>query len=70
MLATLSKVTDAKEAQKLVDTIVKRGLTYDSLEDWKDHYKTDPKLKSLSVELIGIHEDVFKRQKITHFDFE
>jgi len=70
MLATLSRVTEAKEAQKLVDSIIKKGLTYDSLEDWKDHFKTDSKLKSLSVELIGIHDDVFKRQKITHFDFE
>ena len=45
-------------------------MTYNALEDWKDNFKSDPKLKALSTELISIHDDVFKKQKISHFDFE
>ncbi len=45
-------------------------MTYNALEDWKDHFKADPKLRALSTEFKGIHNDVFKKQKISHFDFE
>ena len=48
MLATLSKVVEKSEAAKLVDIIIREGLTYNALEDWKDYFKADPKLKALS----------------------
>jgi hypothetical protein len=70
MLATLSAVVEKSEAAKLADIITREGLTYNALEDWKDHFKADPKLTALSKELTSIHDDVFKRQKISHFDFE